>query len=257
MSKEKNGDAVLDEIAAKVDALGFNETDPNHMKCMDTVKSQDTINTLINQLRIMFEEYTNMQHERDYFEELNEALFRCLELSEGATVLESDDAEENTGENSGENPGENSGETAAESSGKAAEADKKEAEIDTKQTEDVQMEEPTSEENGGEEENKNGAGKRKTTMKSEELLGINELLRREIFELRHEVEVLKETFRDYLNSEELSQESTEEDTEDDEAHLPECAQCRGGEYPGMSIESEDYQYLENDQVEIVDESDSD
>ena len=42
-SKEKDGDAVLDEIAAKVDALGFNETDPNHMKCMDTVKSQGSV----------------------------------------------------------------------------------------------------------------------------------------------------------------------------------------------------------------------
>ena len=88
---EGKDDAVLDEIAAKVSEMDVNEGDPNHKKCMDTVKSQHfQCSTLINRRRIMFEEYTSMRYERDYYEELNEALFRCLELNERAIILESD-----------------------------------------------------------------------------------------------------------------------------------------------------------------------
>ena len=67
-----------------------------------TVKSQrETIKSILFRLWwydqwsinfescLVFEEYTAMQYERDYYEELNEALFRCLELNEGATILES------------------------------------------------------------------------------------------------------------------------------------------------------------------------
>merc|ERR1719402_975860 len=88
--------------------------------------------------------------------------------------------------------------------------------------------------------------KEKKLMKKTELLAILKMLLRENFELRHEMEVLKESFRDYLNSEDLSQESEfDTDTEEENEHMKECSQCRRS---ADLVPSEDYQYLENDQV---------
>jgi len=230
-------DAVLDEIAAKVNEMGFNDADSNHEKCMDTVRSQgETINTLINQLRIMFEEYTSINNEREYYEELNEALFRCLELNEGTAVLESEEEEESVG-----------------SSNETGGTVEKPSEIHTDSPKSAAI----SETNIKDDKNNSTTTetKEKTTMKKKELIDINELLRREIFELRHEMEVLKESFRDYLNSEDMSQESElDTDTDDENEHMDECSQCRES---ADLVPSEDYQYLENDQVEIANESDSD
>merc|ERR1712147_114590 len=102
----RTADGVLDEIAAKVHNMGMTDGDEdddvggtNHEKCMETVRSQgETINTLINQLRVMFEEYTSMNNESEYYEELNEALFRCLELNDGTVAVESDTDDDDGGE---------------------------------------------------------------------------------------------------------------------------------------------------------------
>jgi len=253
-------DAVLDEVAAKVNEMGLSDADNSHEKCMDTVKSQEeTINTLINQLRIMFEEYTSINNEREYYEELNEALFRCLELKEGAAVVDSDSESEST---NGDEKGKTISTQTDENSSMATDKD-----ISTTQ---LRSQEAVSQHNTNDDEDTPVANtteaetrpKQKAVMKKKDLLNINELLLREISEMRHEMEVLKEGFRDYLNSEDLSQESEfDTDTDDEEEHMHECSQCRrskSGE-GGLddSGQSEDYQYLENDQVEIADESDSD
>ena len=98
-SDDVKTDAMLDEIAAKVDSLDFNkvendddddsgDVDELHAKCMETVKKQgETINTLVQQLRVMFDEYQAVDQEREYYEELNDALIRCLEISEGKNKL--------------------------------------------------------------------------------------------------------------------------------------------------------------------------
>jgi len=257
-------DAVLDEIAAKVSAMDFNEVEVgegNHEKCMDTVRHQgETINTLINQLRIMFEEYTSMNNEREYYEELNEALFRCLELNEGTALVDSDAEDDGRGV---------VGTTISTQT--EEDPEKCESAAATMETTEADHQEPTTSTTEKEsctdgqtaERSSEPTTRRKTKMTKRELQNINEVLLREIFELRHQMEVLKESIRDYMNSEEWSQESEyDTDTEDDEDRH-ECGQCKRPKPNSVarnmeeSSQSEDYQYLENDKAEIVDESDSD
>jgi len=286
--EESKTDAVLDEIAAKVNGLDFRSDEDNqnghelckncaikgqgvaddnvHDKCMDTVRSQgETINTLINQLRVMFEEYTSMNNEREYYEELNEALIRCLELNEGAICIsdEEEDGDKVGGKETCTSTQEAEG-THSTSHEKSNETTDVEMEMEKKQTTPSPQASDESEPKTNEENSEiTRQTPSKTKMKRNELQRINEVLLREIFELRHQVEVLKENFRDYLNSEELSQ--SEYDTATDEEHVcSTCVQCMQCKLPVRNqdddtSQSEDYQYQENENetLKIADESDTD
>ena len=99
-SDDVKSDAVLDEIAAKVDALNFKKSDEDEEGDLEstaepedeatTIKRQseivrkqaETINTLIQQLRIMFDEYNTACQEKEYYEDLSEALIRYIENRE-------------------------------------------------------------------------------------------------------------------------------------------------------------------------------
>ena len=61
----------------------------------------------------------------------------------------------------------------------------------------METQEPTSTESTDEKKPTDDNPSEELQSKTTEFLSINELLRREIFELRHEREVLKESFRDY------------------------------------------------------------
>ena len=103
---EIKSDTVLDEIAAKVDALDFHkksdgedddeffitetETEIQTINRQSEIikKQAETINTLIQQLRVMFDEYNAACQEKEYYEDLSEALFRYIEICEGNIVIE-------------------------------------------------------------------------------------------------------------------------------------------------------------------------
>jgi len=283
----RTADGVLDEIAAKVHNMGMTDGDEdddvgvtNHEKCMETVRSQgETINTLINQLRVMFEEYTSMNNEREYYEELNEALFRCLELNDGTVAVESDTDDDDGGEEgtAGATIGEkNDSEvvmtkqetTSAKKTGDADNSTPGTEKMSTdlpssssssssKKKQETPMEEEDedmdSESVGSDDREVDASGRK--IMKKVELQKINEVLLRDLFELRHQMEVLKQGFRDYLDSEELSQ--SDYDTAEDEHQCQKCRPSIVRNQDGSSQTSEDYQFLENDTVEIANETDSD
>ena len=260
--EEGKTDAVLDEIAAKVHALDFRKDDEEentHVKCMDTVRKQgETINTLVNQLRIMFEQYTEMNSEREYYEELNEALLRCLEITEGRLQIQEDSEDEDIKNLDTDNEG--------KTCISQPEDDPKEPQTyNVTETPDVKMEisgeasggiEVKTEEKSDTEETDKKKDKTEK-IKNCELKRLNRILLREIFELRQQIETLKENFRDYLNSEELSQ--SEYDTATDDDHTcnacTQCMRCKPTKQD--DITSEEYEHQENETTKIADETDSD
>lgn len=191
-------DDVLDEIESKINKLNLIDGYNKHGKCMDTVRSQgETINTLIHQLRLMFDEYTFVNNEREYYEELNEALFRCLELRIGNTLFDEDMVGENSSDCSKNNM-ETSAGTQTDDDPRA------ERQIHVQASENsgsTTATEPTDSDPVTADINENTPEPKKTTKMSKiELKNINNVLLREVFELRHQMDVLKECFRDYLNS---------------------------------------------------------
>lgn len=234
-------DAMLDEIAAKVDALDFNKTEEEeddednfHSKCVETVKKQgETINTLVQQLRIMFDEYQSIDQEREYYEELNDALIRCLELTEGRIEFESDDSEkeeENITNLISKEPKDSSVEM------KTLE---KENNNDVKETEELKVESKkadTKEEANEDEEETNESEESNETKRfaKSELIRLNRILLREIFELRHQIDVMKENIREYLYSDEESEDDT---ATDEDEHV--CEHCSGGELEKRRRKKED------------------
>jgi len=270
--EESKTDAVLDEIAAKVNALDLESDKDDHntdecKKCMITVKGQrETINTLINWLRVMFEEYKSMNNEREYYEELNEALFRCLELNEGTNCF-TDDSEDDDAKNVEENA-----KTGSDPSTSFNQTDQDDTSTsharskDEKVHAEMQMEEgnataslrldgknePEANEESGDITTETS---RKGKLKRSELRSINEVLLREIFELRHQMEILKDFV--YLNSEDLSQ--SEYDTATDDDHANTCEQCSMQCKPTRNEDetSEEYQADQEDETtKIADESDT-
>jgi len=258
---EENKTTVPDEIAAKVNELTLSKDDDNnHVECMDTVRKQgETINTLVNQLCVMFQEYEEMNSEREYYEELNEALLRCLEITEGKTEITDESSDEEENDDGDENirnleaktsetkivitPPEEDDNTVAKMKSKEDDA------IETESTE-VEM----KQESGPSDAVEQGEIPKKKMVKSSELRRLNRILLREIFELRHQMELLKENFRDYLNSEDLSQSEYDTATDDDNAS---CPACTTHDEDTKDDTEEEYELQDYVAPKIVDESDSD
>jgi len=266
---------VPDEIAAKVRTLDIrkdeHDENNNHVECMETVRKQgETINTLVNQLCIMFQEYEEMNSEREYYEELNEALLRCLEITEGKLEIQDDSDEEEEediknleGKNEktrivvtpADDDNDDRDDKAIDESHHADnEVEKGEVHMD-----DVSMQQPGTSSSGSSKEKnetvkKSEKGEKKANVKTSELKRLNRILLREIFELRHQIEMLKENFRDYLNSEDMSQSEYDTATTDDD-HASSCPVCMQGQHD--DTESEEYEHQENATSKIADETDSD
>jgi len=227
------------DVEATAEGLEFSvESGIDHEKCMDTVRAQgETINTLIYQLRIMFDEYSFTKNETEYYEQLNEALFRCLEFKDKATLLETvEEAEEELLElqEKDDQPDTITVCTQTEATGTSDEpSDAQEPQCPP--TEGCS----TSSVLDARNRSKGRRQKVKSITKGE-MRSINNVLLREVFELRHQVGVLREGFSDYLNR------SDEE--EDDDS---------GDSVDGLTPQ-ESYEILPNTKVDVDDdESDSD
>ena len=218
---KSDADAVLDEMAAKANTSNFDalpeDSDDVHLNCESTLEDQrDTVEILINQLRYMSEEYEEAYQEREYYEELNEALLLCLELKEGKIEVEdSDDEEDIRNLNCNINDGPRIAMTPIEEANKT----KQQKEMSKKgEGMNVEGEEPSDE---------------KSTKEKLSELRLNDLLLSEIFKLRDESELLKENFLEYIEDG-LSQSTG---TEDNEEHV--CgAEC--GLNDDDSEDTEDY-----------------
>jgi len=249
-------DAVLDEIAAKVNALNFKksddedkdftqepETEANTMKRQsDIIKKQaETINTLIQQLRVMFDEYNAACHEKDYYEDLSEALLRYIEICEGKVIIEEGDAVDNKEEESifklvdkdEEAATDKVEESSTQPPNPTPEKQQQQSqeiinsEVSHPSTKD---EDPTVTSNA--EESSNSASvdddnKKPTTItiSNAELIRLNHILLKEIIELRNERDVLRDNTM-YPSDEDDSDVTGGSDTDkqdDEENHV--CEHC--------------------------------
>lgn len=250
-STEIKSDDVLDEIAAKVGALDFNDENEGdlenpeaHSKYMETIKKQgETINTLVRQLRIMFDEYQEVNQEREYYEDLNDALIRCLELSEGRVTLESD---EDTEEENVANLVNKEQETIF-SEPKEIVNETEANEETTEKPQDQSTDETTQTE--------------ERKMSNADLLRLNQVLLREIYELRYQLQSIKERIEQEFY--ETEDDESEYDTvTDDENHV--CEHCCTEQQKENTQEesqteigekNESYEHLE-ESMKIKDETDT-
>lgn len=253
-------DAMLDEVAARVDALDFNGTtdepesaESKAMKQGEIIKKQaETINTLISQLRIMFDEYNDAVNEKGYYEDLSEALLRYIEICEGKIELEESD--ENTEE-------ENT--TPTNSEGKEDEIEDSQCEDkpvidddinDARDSGDSNQQQPEQEAREEVEE--------KATISNSELIRLNHILLREIIELRNERDVLRSNIHEYLMSEDDDDDCSSDDDEgQDSATDEENHRCEHCSEPAVMVDSknendEEYENKADEQEMIENESDT-
>ena len=286
-SDDVKTDAMLDEIAAKVDSLDFNkvendddddsgDVDELHAKCMETVKKQgETINTLVQQLRVMFDEYQAVDQEREYYEELNDALIRCLEISEGKINFESEserevvEEEENKTIDKEENI-KNLIEKEEEQVEEIKQKDENNTKDDNKLSDVNNNDVEASSSNNNEKPQVNDENDNESTasecnnqiLNHSELIRLNRVLLREIFELRHQIDVMKENIHEYLNSDsEGSEYDTATDDEDPDHSCEHCSPSHPSQAPAVNgedkVEDESYEILENEnEAKIADEPDT-
>jgi len=251
-SSEIKSDAVLDEIAAKVGALDFSDENEGdlenpeaHSKYMETIKKQgETINTLVRQLRIMFDEYQEVNQEREYYEDLNDALIRCLELSEGRVTLESG---EETEEENVANLVNKEQETIISETKEETVNEKEDTEETTENQQDQSTDETTQTED--------------RKMSNADLLRLNQVLLREIYELRYQLQSIKERIEQEFY--ETEDDESEYDTAtDDENHV--CEHCcteqqnentQEESQTEIGEKNESYEHLE-ESMKIKDETDT-
>jgi len=254
-SNDIKSDAMLDEIAAKTDSLDFSRLQPDedgdfHKTTLETVKNQkETINTLVQQLRLMFDNYRVVEEEKCYYENLSEALIKCLALEEGKLEVESEESEKEC---------EQEEDITNLISNKTAQLHISEQET----SKEIKVTQNTSEESSekdeqktnvlkGEEE-KNDSLNEVQTIPKNDLIRINRTLLHEIFELRHQMDVMKENIREYLATD-TEAEGSEYDTATDDDHICEhCApQKQQTEQNENTNEEEEYEILENEEDQKI------
>ena len=203
-------DTMLDEIAAKVDLLNLEKKDVSvsSNREHETIQKQnELISTLTCQLKIIFEEYQAACKERDYYEELNETLIRCLEVKESKSQRNREDGTEDKVEK-------NKNDT--EPGSTVEEADNKNT---------LQTDEETDKNERGNSSEAQKISIENKGITSAELTQLNRVLLREIFELRHQIETMKENIRDYLISDTDDQESECDSTISQEENEHSCDLC--------------------------------
>lgn len=245
-------DAVLDEIAAKVDALNFKrsdendkdfieepETEANTMKRQsDIIKKQaETINTLIQQLRVMFDEYNAACHEKDYYEDLSEALLRYIEICEGKVIMEEgSDLADNEEESIFKLVDKDEETTKGEENSSIQPPNptpEKHEQHQQSQEEITIAEAPVSPEKESTTNPNEACGdntKKPTTISNAELIRLNHILLKEIIELRNERDMLRDNMM-YPSDEDDSDDavggSDTDEQDDDENHV--CEHCSPNE----------------------------
>lgn len=264
---EVKSDAVLDEIAAKVDALNFQKnsedgdsslelasTDPEDeaatiKRQSEIIKKQaETINTLIQQLRIMFDEYNTACQEKEYYEDLSEALIRYIEIYDGSVEVAGDQEEgedEDEDGNDRENDAENINNLIPSKEGNqqttkvaaVPETYNDNSKAPKQQTaEKHQQQKSTEATSTNDEESSAEEGVNSTIMESDvtnqtkkpkitnnELIRLNHILLKELIELRNERDLLRESVFFTPGENEEDSDLTDDDEEDDDAHS--CDHC--------------------------------
>lgn len=199
-------DTILDEIAAKVDLINLEKKDGlehNNREHETIQKQNELISTLTCQLKIIFEEYQSASKERDYYEELNETLIRCLEVKESKSQRNKEETECQLQSNK-DVVGLNSVLEKLDDENKPQNSEANEVASSSENQKNL---------------TKNGS------VTNTELTQLNRVLLREIFELRHQIETMKENIRDYLISDTDEEESECDSTVSKEENEHSCDLC--------------------------------
>jgi len=279
-------DAVLDEIAAKVDALNFQKnsedgdsslelasTDPEDetatiKRQSEIIKKQaETINTLIQQLRIMFDEYNTACQEKEYYEDLSEALIRYIEIYDGSVEIAGDQEEEEEEEE------ENHKETDAEKINNLIPSKEGNQQTTTattvletsdsskapnQQTSDQQQQQQpteatvTNDEEGAEGANStiiesNETNTMKPKITNNELIRLNHILLKELIELRNERDLLRESV--FFNPGEENEDADSDLTDDDEDDVHSCQHCSSTDIANNKMADDQEEEYENNNEE--------
>lgn len=248
---EVKSDGVLDELAARVDALNYNEEDdfithteePSSTikRQSDVIKKQaETINTLIQQLRVMFDEYTAESQEKEYYEDLSEALLGYIKVCYGKVIIGDEETESQEGEENIVNlvAKENADISVIDGASPPNPTPEKSPQgACAASTEDEENKMEEAEE--GQEEDSEA----KETITSKELIRLNHILLREIIELRNE--------RDILRSNAMMSEGDDDDSDfDTDGHS--CEHCASTEdMQRASQEEEEYEHQDVDDMQKI------
>ena len=211
---------VLDEIAARVNAIDLQNTDlveePKDGKKSENIdlicqirEQRETINNLVNYLRQMFDENRALSQGREQQDELTEALLQCLEIEElkrqglldESDLMIADDIATRV--------------NAACEDGKSNEACAADA---TTKSETVPTKPEVTQEAHDDKDNE-GLLKLDTKQREctkEDLLRVNSILLREIYHLRFQIEEMKDSIRDFLYSTGDEESEGEYDTADED-----------------------------------------
>lgn len=262
-------DEMLDEVAARVDALDFNNIeDPEDARVTakkqgEIIKKQaETINTLISQLRIMFDEYNDAVNEKGYYEDLSEALLRYIEICEGKVELDQEESETEgnstpINQDDSEKMTEREEETTSnvvDEKNSAATGDTQASEATMQSGETAPAEEPTKNSTAEEMDGDEGE-EEKVTISNSELIRLNHILLREIIELRNERDVLRSNIHEYLLSEE--DDSTNDTATDEEDENHRCEHCTSSLITGeKNKDEEEYEHNDEGPETIENESDT-
>lgn len=279
-------DAVLDEIAAKVDALNFQKnsededssqelasTDPEDESATikrqsEIIKKQaETINTLIQQLRIMFDEYNTACQEKEYYEDLSEALIRYIEIYDGSVEIAGDQEEEQGEEENINNlVSSKEGDQQSTTATTVPETGDDSSKAPNQTSSEKQQQQPTeatvtNNEEGPNttimesNETMNTAEKPKIT--NNELIRLNHILLKELIELRNERDLLRESvFFTPGEGNEDDSDLTDEDDDDDDHSCQDCSSTDIANNKMADNQEEEYENNneEDDMRTIKDES---
>ena len=285
-------DAVLDEIAAKVGALDFKKSDGEEEDSVEvatepedetaTIKRQseiikkqaETINTLIQQLRIMFDEYNTACQEKEYYEDLSEALIRYIEIYDGSVEIAGDQEEEEEEDNEGDEENisnlisiKDQQTTMTEEGGdsvmvpnstpeKQQQQPQEPAVADTVKTDEENStpNKAVGTENISKQEQDEATTTKKPRITNNELIRLNHILLKELIELRNERDLLRESVF-------FTPEDDDEDSEltEDEDEVHSCQHCSSTEIANNKMADDEEEEYENnneddDMQKIKDES---
>lgn len=194
---------VLEEIAAKVEDLKLDvdavdaSTEVDYRARCD--EQEETISTLMGQLRIMMNEYQAMSIDRDHHEELSEALLQRLEIEEliKQNVIPANFLE----------------------GGEEGEGDAADSDVVNETTADDAVNETTTDATSEATEPPAGEGESPSTVSRKfsngDLLRLNNVLLREVYSLRHQVDELRESIYEFLHDSDDDDDSEDDRSDDD------------------------------------------
>jgi len=202
---------------------------------------------LIQQLRVMFDEYNAACQEKEYYEDLSEALFRYIEICEGNIVIQEEVCTQSGDDENISNLITNDQDETTTESGEGATAPKPTPDRVEKQAESTTTDHDQPTESMAVDDSETTAPPPpppKQRISNNELIRLNHILLKELIELRNERDMLRESV--FFSGDDASESSDALTEEEDHA----CEHCSETDLSTSSmskkIDNGDDDYEHND-----------